>query len=315
MLESGLRILLGNFGQAKILQRSDDAEICLELKPETQQRYTGWRARVAPSEMIINSYGFRGPELSEVPSVGKMRIVVLGDSFTFGQGVNYAASYPSVLQEQLNRAGIDAEVLNFGVPGHSPPQSFALAKARVAPLKPDLVLLSVFANDMSAAESYCHYGKGGNAFGAWVLQNVYVGRLLYLVTSPFLFGEVSREDYPDLATPEQRFIDSLSGLQQLAEDEQFLAATVLLTDRSMFLEQRFCPSCTPAHDLVGETRLKVFDLGPTWAGLQDDIPGNFIIGEDHFTEQGNRAVGGELANELLRWPEFLKSAQRAEEGR
>lgn len=310
LLESGLRILLGNFGQAKVLQRSDDIEICLELKPESQQRYTGWRARVAPSEMIINSYGFRGPELNNGPPLDKMRIVVLGDSFTFGQGVSYAASFPAVLQERLRSAGVDAEVLNFGVPGHSPPQSFALAKARVLPLKPDLILLSVFANDLSAAESYCHYGKGGNPVGAWVLKNVYLGRLAYLLTSPFLFGEVSREDYPDLASPEQRFVDSLSGLQQLAEDGKFLAATVLLTDRSMFLEQRFCPGCTPAHDLVGQTTLKVFDLGPTWAELQDDIPGNFIIGEDHFTVQGNQAVGGELAKQLLGWPEFIESAGR-----
>jgi hypothetical protein len=263
--------------------------------------------------MIINSYGFRGPELKDKPSPGTMRIVVLGDSFTFGQGVPYAASYPAVLQRQLASAGIAAEVLNFGVPGHSPPQSFALAKARVAPLQPDLVLLSVFANDMSAAESYCHYGKGGNAFGAWILQNVYVGRILYLMTSPFLSGEVGREDYPGLGSPEQRFVDSLSGLQQLAEDGGFLAATVLLTDRAMFLEQRFCPNCTPAHDLVGDTGLRVFNLGPTWAELQDDIPGNFIIGEDHFTEQGNRAVGTEIAKELLRWPEFIESAGRTQE--
>jgi lysophospholipase L1-like esterase len=310
LLEGGLRVLLGNFGHSKVLRRSDDPEICLELRPETQQLYTGWRARVAPSQMIINSMGFRGPEVRAERQVGTMRIVILGDSFTFGQGVNYPASYPAVVQDQLGAAGIQAEVLNLGVPGHSTPQSLAFAKARALPLKPDLVLLSVFANDLSAAESYCHYGKGGNAAAAWILHNVYLGRVAYLMASPFLFGEVSPADYPALGTPEERFVDSLNQLQQLARTEGFLAGVVLLTDRSMFLEQRFCPNCTPAHDLVGETALKVFDLGPVWKELQDDIPGNFIVGEDHFTAAGNSQIGAALARKLLVWPEFIESAQR-----
>ncbi|MEE2830696.1 MAG: hypothetical protein VX498_16030, partial [Myxococcota bacterium] len=80
LLESGLRILLGNFGQSKILQRSDDPEICIELQPEVQMLYTGWRARVAPSRMVINSYGIRGPELEERAEKGVLRIGALGDS-------------------------------------------------------------------------------------------------------------------------------------------------------------------------------------------------------------------------------------------
>ncbi len=311
LLEGGLRVLLGNFGQSKVLQRSENTEVCLELKPETQMLYTGWRARVAPSHMIINSYGFRGPEVKLAQSEGTLRVAVLGDSFTFGQGVNYAESYPAVLEDQLQDGGIQAEVLNFGVPGHSTPQSVALAQARVTPLKPDVVLLSVFANDLSAAESYCHYGKGGNALGAWVLRNVYVGRLAYLMASPLLFGDVTPADYPDLGTPNERFVESLTQLQKLGASEDFLVGVVLLTDRSMFLEQRFCPNCTPAHDLVGKTPVKVVDLGPVWDSLQDDIPGNFILGEDHFTAQGNQHMGTALTQNLLAWPEFMTRARRA----
>jgi len=310
ILEGGLRVLLGNFGQSKIIERSEDPELCLALKANAQQLYTGWRAQVAPSHMIINSYGIRGPELKVQREAGTMRIAVLGDSFTFGQGVNYAASYPAVLEDQLDKAGVNAEVLNFGVPGHSTPQSLAFAKTRIVPLKPDLVLLSVFANDLSAAESYCHYGQGGNLFGAWILQNVYVGRLAYLLASPLLFGEVTPADYPGLGTPEERFVSALNSLQTMGDREGFLTGVILLTDRSMFLEQHFCPNCTPAHDLVGQSPIKVFDLGPVWQDLQGDIPRNFIIGEDHFTAEGNSQVGTAITRELLAWPEFQESARR-----
>jgi len=313
LLEGGLRVLLGNFGQSKVLQRSDDAEICLELKPETQLVYTGWRARVAPSNMIINSAGFRGPELEDKEQDGPLRMVVLGDSFTFGQGVDYEQSYPAVAGRSLSEAGIETEILNLGVPGHATPQSVALVRARAAELQPDVVLLSVFANDLSAAESYCHYGKGGNAVGAWVLRNVYVGRLLYLMASPLIAGDVTPEDYPDLATPPERFVSSIQELQVLGREKGFLVAVVLLTDRSMFLEQRFCSDCTPAHDLVSKTDAHVIDLGPVWEELQGDIGANFITGEDHFTTTGNQQVGAALAKELQSWDALQQRARGGEQ--
>jgi acyl-CoA thioesterase-1 len=42
---------------------------------------------------------------------------VLGDSLTAGLGVAKAASYPSLLQERLDAAGLDFEVVNAGVSG------------------------------------------------------------------------------------------------------------------------------------------------------------------------------------------------------
>jgi len=310
LLEGGLRVLLGNFGHSKVLERAEDKEICLQLKANAQEIYTGWRAQVGASHMIINDYGIRGPEFDLAREAGVFRVVVLGDSFTFGQGVNYPQSYPALLQAELEEAGIETEVLNFGVPGHSTPQSLAFAKARVTPLKPDLVLLSVFANDLSAAESYCHYGQGGSALGAWVLRNIYVGRLAYLLASPLIFKEVTQDDYPGLGSPDERFVQSIDELQTLAEEEGFLTAVVLLTDRSMFLEDRFCSGCTPAHDLVGQSRIKVFNLGPLWQSLQADIPTNFIIGEDHFTPTGNAQVANKISDELRQWTEFQQSVDR-----
>jgi acyl-CoA thioesterase-1 len=45
------------------------------------------------------------------------RIAVLGDSLTTGLGVAKAASYPSLLQERLDAAHLDFEVVNAGVSG------------------------------------------------------------------------------------------------------------------------------------------------------------------------------------------------------
>jgi acyl-CoA thioesterase-1 len=45
------------------------------------------------------------------------RIVALGDSLTSGQGIGQSNAYPAVLQEMLDRAGLELLVVNAGVAG------------------------------------------------------------------------------------------------------------------------------------------------------------------------------------------------------
>src|SRR5581483_3961145 len=45
------------------------------------------------------------------------RIVVLGDSLTAGLGVARDEAFPSILQQRVDRAGLDFEVVNAGVSG------------------------------------------------------------------------------------------------------------------------------------------------------------------------------------------------------
>ena len=304
LLEAGLRLLLGNFGQSRILQRSDDAEVCLELQPRVEMTYTGWRARVPPSRMRTNSYGIRGPEFSFDKPPGRLRLAAVGDSFTFGQGVEEEEAYVAVAGEALRAAQVPAEVLNFGVPGHATPQSLALVKRRVVPVQPDVVLVGVFPNDLTPEESYCVYGQGDNVVAAWVLRNIYVGRLLYFVASPILRPRVEPGTAERLGTPAERFRAAMTELARLGREHDFLAAAVLLTDKQMFINSAYCQGCQPAHDLVEGTGVHVIDMGPVWRRLQEDMGGNFIQGDDHFSVAGNQTVGRALAQALGDWPEL-----------
>ena len=54
---------------------------------------------------------------AKAATAARPRIAVLGDSLTAGLGVAKAASYPSLLQEKLDAAGLDFEVVNAGVSG------------------------------------------------------------------------------------------------------------------------------------------------------------------------------------------------------
>jgi acyl-CoA thioesterase-1 len=54
---------------------------------------------------------------STATAAARPRIAVLGDSLTAGLGVAQSAAYPSLLQERLDAAHLDFEVVNAGVSG------------------------------------------------------------------------------------------------------------------------------------------------------------------------------------------------------
>jgi len=95
----------------------------------------------------INRHGFRGREPSD-PKMGR-RIVVLGDSFTYGLGVGVPSTYPAQLERLLREvpgAG-PAEVLNLGVTAYSIHDEAIVLERKVGALEPDLVLVGYVLND------------------------------------------------------------------------------------------------------------------------------------------------------------------------
>jgi lysophospholipase L1-like esterase len=99
----------------------------------------------------VNSMGFRGPEIKE-KNPGMTRIVCLGSSTTYGEGLVFADTYPAILQEKLDErfgAG-NYEVINAGQPGLNLAQIVSLTKHEVLPLYPDVVILMNINNNLKA---------------------------------------------------------------------------------------------------------------------------------------------------------------------
>ncbi len=96
-----------------------------------------------------NHAGFRERLFENTKSPGTYRIAVIGDSFTFGNGIRQEDRYTDVLHRRLPAY---FEVLNFGTPGANTPEHRDLV-ARLLPLvKPDFVLLQWYVNDMDNAD-------------------------------------------------------------------------------------------------------------------------------------------------------------------
>ena len=97
-----------------------------------------------------NSAGFRGPEVVIAKPAGTFRILLLGDSFTNGQGVRYEESYSALLSAALNSSGDSRryEVLNLGIGGFNLWSSVHRLKLDGLKFNPDLVIYGYTANDI-----------------------------------------------------------------------------------------------------------------------------------------------------------------------
>ncbi|MFH1121751.1 MAG: hypothetical protein V1775_18165 [Bacteroidota bacterium] len=101
-------------------------------------------------EAKINNLGLRDREV-EMDKGDKFRILCIGDSWTYGWGVEAEDSWPSGLAEYLKKEGFSkVEVINCGESGQYTATYRDLASKAVPLLKPDLVLTGVLqADDLS----------------------------------------------------------------------------------------------------------------------------------------------------------------------
>lgn len=88
-------------------------------------------------DVQINNLGFRGPNTTIQKQ--KKRVVVIGDSFAFGWGVELEDTWVHLLSETYP----EVEFLNLGQGGNHPGDYARIAKNALSFLNPDLVLVCV----------------------------------------------------------------------------------------------------------------------------------------------------------------------------
>ena len=115
------------------------------LEPETEWRHV---TRNFDVQVRTNSLGLRGPEVVVPKPADRYRVLVLGDSFTFGWGVELEEVWHARMARELAAAdGRTIEIVDAGVPGWCPLQQFVFLEQRGLELQPDLVLWQLCSND------------------------------------------------------------------------------------------------------------------------------------------------------------------------
>jgi len=175
--------------------------------------YTGWFAGVP---VHINSLGFRDDrEYSLEKGPSTFRILVLGDSVTFGHGSVAEHTYPFLFEQKLKawRPHVDWQVWNLAVPGYNTSQELAHL-LQVGPVyKPDLVIIGFFDNDL--IENY-DVEPSGRIQSAVAYLKSFLRRYLYSV-------ELYRRVYLTLAWKLAGTDEYHKRVEHLAVEDELLA--------------------------------------------------------------------------------------------
>lgn len=280
-------------------------------------RYTG-----RPGSAIVirdiayrhNRLGLRGPD--PAPAGGTFRVLVLGDSNTYGWGAREQETFAAVAERELAGRGGSrpVEFINAGLPGYNTADARALFLRLAPDLRPNVVLLAWFLNDLE------HLGFHVNAEGelfadplptpdAWkaLLWRSFAYRLISIERVAALKerGEYGNHSERDTAACEAAMAGlaeavAAAGARFLILDVPWLepgpGSPLLLRENylgareSGWLERTAARHAIPAFSLLDS--LVGQHVALLWASL--DPP------DHHPNARAHRAMGEALAAELLR---------------
>ena len=136
-LELGLRV----FWKKQLLLGAgiEDPHFHHRLKPLKTYQFTSQEFH---AETRTNRYGLRGPDPVIPKPPGTFRILMLGDSFTFGFPVRDEETFCALAQRFLREGGYHSvEVVNGGVSGYAPTLHYISLRDQYLTFEPDLVVL------------------------------------------------------------------------------------------------------------------------------------------------------------------------------
>lgn len=209
----------------EVKEKSDNPKIGHVHTPNAQAHLMG-------VDVSINSDGFRDEEY-DTQRNESYRIAVLGDSLTFGWGVEKDDTYEVLLEQMLSESR-PTEMINFGHGNYNTSQQVNLFKEKGWQYNPDKVLVFYFINDAEVTPVRSELAWLGRFRSITFLWSRVRGLLTR--TNP---GQTFESFYSDL------YIDGQPGFETMKE--AFLELRGITEERGVELQVIMIPEL---HDLV-----------------------------------------------------------------
>ncbi len=264
----------------------------------------------------VNAYGFvRAVPMSREKPAGVTRVITFGDSQTFGAGMRPDQTYSAFAETEL---GSGWEVLNAGISGYRTLNVYRLLRLRMLAFSPDAVVIDCMPfdspRDDGSLEGRPLVSSRSDALKRllWHSRLYYVLRLGLEVLNPararWLDDPHAAEDAAAAQKTGGRGVDPRGGgvpvMERMGNHELIAewgaahGVTVFFMQYPIMDEQGNHGCMTGPDELPPNARVI-----PTCERLQaTGRPAPALFQDrNHLTEEGNRLVGGIVADALRAW--------------
>ena len=291
----------GNTGSIFLfIEKAENLELGYQLKPNSEGYFHGVKVEINSQGLRDNNYSLEKPE-------GVFRIVVIGDSATFGYNIEVNETYPKILEQTLFKKEEGIEVINFGVTGYNGGQEFFLLKEKVLKYNPNLIIIGHYLNDpdenwnlikttIPFPISIKNFLNEHSCF--YVFLQTKWKRLLnnFGVTSFTDYKELYKEDSPLWQAHKQRFIEikEISQKRDIPVLVVILPNWVNLNDSYDFLDEHLLLNKT-----LNNIGLDFLDMFPLIKGLNSE---DYLVTPDDFAHPnyaGQRLISDAIYDRLI----------------
>ncbi len=189
-LELGLRV--AGYNPLGIHAYSDRAALVQPAQREPKRIYEGVplaSGHAWGTDVQLNAYGLRDREYALEKPLGTRRIVVLGDSITFGNHIAQHETYVEQLEAIYAKKDAPVEVINLGFGGYDPLQEVATLADVGLQFQPDLVIVGFCVNDIGVASGNLDYILKLKTYGATPLYRLRLAQWVRVQVDRIQLGE------------------------------------------------------------------------------------------------------------------------------
>lgn len=247
----------------------------------------GARAHLMGVDVAINSDGLRDVEHARERDA-RRRIVVLGDSLTFGWGVEREDTFAALLGGMLggDRA---VEIVNFGTGNYDTAQEVALFREKGLAYRPDEVFLFYFVNDAEPVPRRSRLSFLAN----FRVTTFYWSRLRELFAGKSgnqdfrtYYGDLYRDGAPGWEATKA----ALRDLASLCRERGIGLKVVLLPELHDLADYPFADAHRKVAGILRDENVPVLDLAPLFADQRDPLSLWVSLDDAHPNAKAHRLI-------------------------
>jgi lysophospholipase L1-like esterase len=244
-----------------IKQKSDNPNIGHMHTPNAQAYLMG-------VDVVINSDGFRDEEYATQRNE-KYRIAVLGDSLTFGWGVEKDDTFEVQLEGMLSETR-PTEMINFGHGNYNTVQQVNLFKEKGLKYNPDKVVVFYFINDAEVTpvrSNWLWVAKLRSVTFLWSRVRGLLTRSKSGQTFETFYSALYEDDQPGFIAVKDAFLE----LQGITEERGIELQVILLPELHNLVDYPFSAEYAKVGSFLGENSIRYIDLTDSFAGYEDAV--------------------------------------------